>query len=434
MPFVFLAEDIIGDFMKLQPFVSASSLVDRLFQFTTKSNHSIQNRKFVSDMIEGMIESQSTVLANIARSLDTNTPLRHKEKRLSRMLSKSKVPWEDLKERAIELSTRMVEQDDVIAFDPGDVIKEYAKKMEKLYRVHDGSKGECGNGYEEFSIECVQWKNGKRLHIPLYSKLINAKCEDYISQNSQICDAFQSVFEFIGDNKGIWTFDRGHDRSRIFEKIFLPFCSRMKWILRLCENRSIIPVDPESGVQGPRCGMMDLAKGIPLQEEYMRLTYPKKTGRIYLGWTRVIVEIGSFKKTLTLIVAHDKRNKDPIVILTNQLVTNEIEAIKIFGFYLERWRKEEGYRFCKTGLDLESIRTLKFNSIQNLAWLNFMAYFFVTLFHRSQPETVENMCDQELEHFKPIELVGFKYYRVLMLMGRLLKQQKQNPKVLPRVA
>ena len=35
----------------------------------------------------------------------------------------------------------------VIAIDPGDIRKKYASKMEYLYRVHDGSENDIGDGY-----------------------------------------------------------------------------------------------------------------------------------------------------------------------------------------------------------------------------------------------------------------------------------------------
>ena len=243
--------------------VSPDSLTQRLFQFDERKRQISQHKKFVSEMITGILGSKSTLVSNVARFLDEDQSLNYTERRLCRMLSKAKIDWDEIRIRALELQCRMVNVDDVIAFDPGDLIKEYAWKMEGLYRVHDGSTGECGNGFEDFCVEAIQWKDGKKQQIPLYQKLSSAKREDYISQNYQIIEAIRIVHEYLGEDKGIWTFDRGHDRSRIFEKALLIL--KMRWILRAKENRAVIPEDPrflKAGQYHP--GLMDVAKQIEL--------------------------------------------------------------------------------------------------------------------------------------------------------------------------
>ena len=41
----------------------------------------------------------------------------------------------------------------VIAIDPGDIRKKYAKKMELLSKIYDGSEHEIGEGYHLCKIE-----------------------------------------------------------------------------------------------------------------------------------------------------------------------------------------------------------------------------------------------------------------------------------------
>ena len=70
-------------------------------------------------------------------------------------------------------------------------------------------------------------------------------------------------------------------------------------------------------------------------------------------------------------IAHDPRNKEPVRLLTTINPTTTEEALAIFGYYLERWGKEEGYRFTKSFLNLENIRMFNFNAISNLSFLVF---------------------------------------------------------------
>ena len=190
----------------------------------------------------------------------------------------------------------------------------------------------------------------------MYHKLNNAGRADYISQNAQICDAIYTIREHIGD-KGIWLFDRGHDRSVLFKKVFL-VCPEMRWIVRAAEDRNIIPENETLYTKGNRYyhGLLDLSKQISLNESPLRLTFPKVTAPIWVGWERVLLLVDNHDLFATVVVAHDRRNKEPVVLITSLPVNNPTDAIMVFGYYLERWGKEEGYRFTKSFLNSENIR------------------------------------------------------------------------------
>jgi hypothetical protein len=405
--------------------VSAQSLVDRLFQFSDVKRP--QYKKFINEMVEGILGSRSSIVANIARFVMGDKSLRHTEKRLCRNLNNEKIPWDELHLRVLEIGAQQVGKDDVIAFDPGDLCKKYAKKMEHLYPVWDGSKKAVSQGYEEFSVEAITWKRGKKFHIPLYQKLINADVDDYISQNRQITDAIRTIQDYLGDYHGIWTFDRGHDRARIIEDCLLPL--PLRWMMRVYENRSVIPLNPEyESIYQYNPGLMDMAMDIPLTKATSRLVFPKKTAStVFLGWEKIMLPNDPRRKILTLLVIHDKRNAEPVILLTTLEINSMNEALVVFGYYLERWGKEEGYRFCKSFLNLEDVRMLNWEGIKNLAFLVFLTYQFVALFYRGAREKIERLAHQRLKHFKPIETVRFQYYRVAHLMRILLWEQKGVP-------
>lgn len=419
--------------------VSVQSLVDRLFQFIP-GRHA-EHRRFLARTLTALLQTHSPWLSNLARALDEDRPLIRTEKMLSRLLgSKSPLPWPELDTRATELACHEVKFDDVIAFDPGDLIKEYAEKMDYLYRVHDGSKNQCGWGYEEFAVEAIQWRSGHRFHIPLYEKLTNASVPGYHSQNGQILHAIQAVYSFLGENRGIWTFDRGHDRGNLFTHVFLSPSLKIRWILRLKENRNVEPEDPAFRL--PRqyhAGVFDIVKQIRLTDQPLQLRFPKTTAPLYLGWHRVRLSSLDLEpgRWFSLIVAHDRRNQEPVALLTNLEVHSPEQALVVFGYYLERWRKEEGYRFLKTALHLERVRTLRWERIEHLAWLEHLAYFYLTLFYRSAPERIDAEMNRRLKHFKPLDQVSFRYYRVAQLVQILLAEQagaQEVPEPLPEVA
>jgi hypothetical protein len=94
---------------------------------------------------------------------------------------------------------------------------------------------------------------------------------------------------------------------------------------------------------------------------------------------------------------------------------------------LERWGKEEGYRFSKSFLNLEDIRMLNWEGIKNLAFLVHLTYQFVALFYRGARDKIERMAEGRLKHFRTIEKVRFKYYRIANLMRILLWKQRGIP-------
>ena len=157
--------------MKQQLIVSAKSFTETLFKFvdSPRGRARADHKQFIQDMVFGIIGGKSPLLGNISRFLSEDIELIHTEQRLSRLLRSNSLEWEQLAERQTEVAIRGVRNEDVIAFDPGDIVKPYAEKMENLYRVHDGSEDVCGNGMrnselrlcngsteESFTSRCIQ--------------------------------------------------------------------------------------------------------------------------------------------------------------------------------------------------------------------------------------------------------------------------------------
>lgn len=408
--------------------VSPSALTSLLFKFS-EARHKTAHERFIQDMVIGILGSQSTVVANVARFLGESQPLQATENRLCRMLNNECVEWDDLRMRTLELNSRLVKNDDIIAFDPGDITKDYAEKMENIYRVHDGSKNQIGNGFEDFSAEAIQWRNGKRYHVPLYEKLITAKCDDYISQNRQIIDGIRAIQICVG-TRGIWVLDRGHDRTVIFEKALLRL--PIRWVVRAKENRLVRPEDKSLLRNGEeRIGLMDLVARMKLSEDTFRLLAPKKSGNIQYARTTITFEFDNNETPIGLVIVKDVRNQSPVVLLTNMHIGDDFSSHMVFAYYLERWGKEEGYRFIKSFLNSENIRTHNWRSTQSLAFLAFLTYSFITLFYRSSPERIDAMAEERLKHFNAGDTVTFKYYRIGQLMRLLIAEQTGRLRLLP---
>lgn len=416
-----------GIFVNNSLVVSASSLVKKLFQFASVDVYS--HRKFVEQMVAGIIGSQSTLLSNIGRFLNEDCRLHQTEKRLSRMLNNFKIPLQELQVRMLELGSFRVQEEAVIAFDPGDVYKKYAKKMDGLYPVWDGSEKKTHMGYELFSAEAIQWKNGKQQHVPLFEKIITAGCEDYVSQNLQIIEAVKLVHSYL-QGKGIWTFDRGHDRSWLFKELFLKL-ENFRWVLRIYENRRVVPVDPkfQNIIPNKVCpGMMDIAKAIPLEARTIQIREPQKTAPLRIGYTQVkLYDDKHDNRILTLIAVHDFRNEEPVYLLTALPINSMEEAVVAFGYYICRFGIEHSFRFRKTFLNLEQMRVMNLRGIQMLHFLVYLSYFFICIFDFSLGSKTLELAPEAVKHFRPGAELKFRYYRVAEFMKIRLLEQRNQP-------
>ena len=106
-------------------------------------------QRLIKEILYGIQASKDVKLSNIARTLKEDQALIKTEDRLSRNLDDVDFT-EGINDEICRLAASKVTDDMVIAIDPGDIRKKYAKKMEFLGKVYDGSEKEIGNGYQSF--------------------------------------------------------------------------------------------------------------------------------------------------------------------------------------------------------------------------------------------------------------------------------------------
>lgn len=125
-----------------------SRLKAQLTKFTSELCEGLSRplEKFVGQMLFGIQASQDVKLSNIARSLKEEIPLIKVEDRLSRNL-KAVALEAELAPQLAKMASQRISANTVLCLDLSDIRKEYAKKMEYLAPVHDGSAGEVHAGY-----------------------------------------------------------------------------------------------------------------------------------------------------------------------------------------------------------------------------------------------------------------------------------------------
>ena len=188
--------------------------------------------KFVAQMLYGIQSSQDVKLSNIGRALGEEIPLIRTEKRLSRNLKHAALEAE-LTRKLVEMASVRIQKDTVLALDLSDIRKEYARKMEHLATVWDGSTGETHPGYWLADV------TGAEVHsseiVPVCQKLFSTKAREFRSENAEILAVIDQANHPL-NGRGIWTMDRGCDRKKLLE----PLLDRgLRFVIRAVGDRMV---------------------------------------------------------------------------------------------------------------------------------------------------------------------------------------------------
>ena len=191
--------------------------------------------------------------------------------------------------------------------------------------------------------------------VPLYGHLYSAKAPDFRSENHELFKAIDMV-RHAAQGKGIWVMDRGGDRNQLYDYLL---GHHQRFILRLTQKRHLL-----AGTKSSRkADMLTLAHEmkLPYTQDFIR----SKEGAT---WSTTL-RYGARKvrlpehpdQVLTMVVVRGFGEK-PLVLLTNV----QASPLKIMQNYLARWKVEETIRFMKQTYDLENVRLLTYQRLQNL--------------------------------------------------------------------
>ncbi len=190
--------------------------------------------RFVKEAVYGIMASQSVMLTEIGRQLESSVPLKKIEERFSRQLIKPRI-WDRLHERILSLASNRVKEKTLLILDLSDLKKKYAEKMEYLALVRDGSEGgEIVDGY--WTNQVVASDVDSNEITPLYMSLYSQNSPDFISENVEILKAIDQVGTAV-QNRGIWVIDRGGDRDALFEPLLQ---KQRDFIIRMVGTRDVI--------------------------------------------------------------------------------------------------------------------------------------------------------------------------------------------------
>ena len=371
--------------------------------------------KFVGQMLFGIQASQDVKLSNIARSLKEEIPLIKTEDRLSRNLKA--VELEELTGQLAKRASQRVEVNTVLCLDLSDIRKEYARKMEYLAPVHDGSTGEVHAGYWLCDITGAE-VNGSEI-VPVYQKLYSAEAQEFLSENAEVLAGVDLVRAHT-QGRGIWAVDRGGDRKKLLE----PLLDRgERFVIRSTGKRFVVDrknMKRSVAELGGKCRLRYQARIVKIQDGQ------EKSYDLRYGVERI--RLAGRDEPLHLVVVAGF-GEEPMLLLTNALkgAPDSQSLWWIAQIYLTRWKIEETFRFIKQSYNLEDIRVMKYQRLKNLVVLVTAAAYFAATF-LGQKMKLRILCEKLLiisQRFFGIP--PFRFYALADGIKKIFSQTSPSP-------
>jgi hypothetical protein len=355
-------------------------------------------RRFIQEAIYGIIASESVMLTEIGRQLESRVSLKKIEERFSRQLLKRGI-WDCLQNRILSLASERIKERTLLILDLSDLRKKYAEKMEYLATVRDGSEdGELVDGY--WTNQVIASDVNSNELTPLYYSLYSQVSPDFESENIEIIKAFKQVSKAL-HNRGIWVIDRGGDRDHLYHWLLH---NKSDFIIRQVGSRDLVS-------QGKLVRSLWLAHACRLyyEKEIIKVIDGKEV-QFNIRYGCMPVKLPEFKNPLTLVVVKGFSDQ-PMMLLTSVSINSmEKDLWFIISAYLKRWSIEETIRFLKQTYDLENIRVLKYVRLQNMMALLLAVFYFVAII-LDQGQKLAVMAGHILKYAKRVfGIPDFKYY------------------------
>lgn len=398
--------------------ITAKNIQYQIKRFTSTMTNGMHKpkKKFISEILFGIQASRDIKLSNISRSLSESIKLIKTENRLSRNMTNEDFT-EHVNNTLITNAADRIKEDTVLALDLSDIRKNFAKKMDYLTKVWDGSKGEVASGY--WICEIIGAGVNEDIPIPLYSELYSHIADGFQSENKQIIKAIESVNIHV-KGKGIWTMDRGADRRVLVDKLGK---MRLRFVIRIRGDRYLKDSD------GIERSIPYLLKTITEKVSYS-VTVDKEgyTEEIPLSVSRV--DNLTLEDTNVSLVVVEGFSDEPMLLITNVAKSPQ----EILEIYLTRWKCEESFRFLKHEYHLEDIRVRRYTALRNtIAFIHAVFYFLsVYLGRRLKMKILLHKILEKAQRF--FQIPSFNHYAIADGIFRLLFNSKWTQETLPKEA
>jgi len=313
-------------------------------------------------IILGILGGQTPVITGMARTnskTDGETwPI---AKRIYRFLNNQRVKTETLYEGLYQIGQEAVERESpnylVVAVDPVNFEKPYAEAIEGVSVVYKATppgldgKARLAHGYPAITATVVN----TQVPVTTYANWFSYKTADFISQNKEIQQAFETTHTLYRQYKVRFVGDSGLDDQKMFAQVET---LKQEFVFRVSHLERIVEVYNERLDRWETETLKDLVGVVPYQATFQVLfTHAGQThlDTIRFGWFKV--RIPGTTQPLWILVADDQTILRQLVLITNVPLAYVPIVQQVYNDWRLRTRIEHGYRFDQEqGLDVEDMR------------------------------------------------------------------------------
>jgi len=358
--------------------------------------------KFVMDMIYGIFKSGSVLTSEIARALEEEVKLNSTITRICDNLylldDKAK---NIIKANYYELIRKRFNEEEIVCdLDDTDIAKEYGKNFEDLCTVRDASsvKEKLVNGYHV--CEAVLITEEMKQPISIYSRIYSTESKNFRSKNTYTLESINEVRKVFPNKKRLFTADRGYDAGYFYKDMLE---NGDNFIVRLKDRKLLF--------KGKSRNVMEVAKNRKGKIK-MNMQFSEEEKDCYISYTRVALPKYPDKE-LTMVTVYGLSEEEPMILLTNKMIKEKKDTIKIARHYMNRWRIEEYFRAKKQEYDFENMRVRSLKSINTLNLLLTLALGEINL--------IAETMDKKLLCFKIIERSKSLRNKVIVWLSQLAR-------------
>ena len=330
-------------------------------------------------MILGILGGETPVITGMAR---TNSKADGESwpiaKRIYRFLYNRRVKTESLYQGLYQIGQQVVAQENpaylVVAVDPVNFEKPYAEAIEGVSVVRKATppaldgKARLAHGYPAITATVVNTK----VPVTTYANWFSYLSADFISQNWEIEQSFESTCHLFPQQRIRFVGDAGLDDQKMFNQVGQ---LNQEFVFRASHLERIVEVYNDRLQRWETEALQDLVDSVPYQATFQVVfthAGQKHVDRIKLGWFKI--RLPGKTQELWVLVADDQTIVRQLVLITNVTLDSVSVVQQVYEDWRLRSRIEHGYRFDQEqGLDVEDMRVRTIDRMRRLFALVLLA-------------------------------------------------------------
>ena len=328
--------------------------------------------RVVEDMVLGIMGGETAVITEIARqNSKEDGEIWAEAKRMYRLLKNEHIETREVYEGLYEVGRQAVAQEApeylVVAVDPVNFEKPYVKALEGASIVHKATPPDLSgharlaHGYPAITATTVN----TQVPVTSYANWFSYEI-DFISQNKEIEQAFETTCRLYPGYKVLFVGDSGLDDQKMFAKV-----GRLdqEFVFRASHLERIVEVYNARLHRWETEILRDLTDTVLYQatfEVLFKHAGQTRLDTVQFGWFQIRLP-EHHEQLLWVLVADNPSFVHALVLITNVPLETIPIVQQVYNDWRLRSRIEHGYRFDQEqGLDVEDMRVHTLDRMRRL--------------------------------------------------------------------